>query len=76
MNCAELGSTPFSSARWSEVKSPIIDEVHQHGERRLAFAAHGMDRNLAAQILRQPIHALTDPRILKPMPQQHSRVAL
>ena len=36
-------------------------EVHQHGERRLAFAAHGMDRNLAAQIVRQPIDALTDP---------------
>ena len=58
------------------MKSPIITRSISAAKGVLAFAAHGMDRNLAAQIVRQPIDALADPRIFIPMSQQHSRVAL
>ena len=52
------------------------DEIHQHCQACIAFATHGMNRNLAAQILHQPINALADARIFIPMPQEHGRVAL
>ena len=51
-------------------------EVHQCSEWRAALAADRMDRKFAAQIVRQPVHALADPRIFIPMAQQHRRIVL
>ena len=76
MNCAELGSTPFSSARWSEVKSPIIARSISTAKGVSPSPRTEWTGTLPLQIVRQPIDALTDPGIFKPVSQQHRRVAL